>query len=90
MGSKDNTKILVNGSAPAIFDPLLNIIDGLERIYISPDGEITKIPFEILPINNSTYVIDRFCITYLSSCKDILRFNLPINDPLYESAVLAK
>jgi CHAT domain-containing protein len=71
-----------------VFDPLLNIISNCDRVYISPDGELAKIPFEILPIDNSDYVVDKFCITYLGSCKDLLHFKPSTNEASYNSSVI--
>ena len=58
-----------------IFAPLEPTLAGRTEILISPDGQLSLLPFEILPHHDGKYVIDSFNISYLSSGRDLLRFD---------------
>ena len=57
----------------AIFDPLINALDGHARLFIAPDGNLCRLPFEILPLDNGHRLIDEYYVSYLSTGRDILR-----------------
>ncbi len=59
----------------AVFAPLEEHLDGVETIYLAPDGELTRVPFEALVDSESEYLIDRYAFAYLSSGGDLLRAN---------------
>jgi tetratricopeptide (TPR) repeat protein/CHAT domain-containing protein len=61
----------------ALFDPLLGALDGRKRLFLAPDGDLTRLPFEVLPIDDEHYVIDDYQISYLSTGRDVLRFGVP-------------
>jgi len=56
-----------------IFDPLLTALQGYKRLFLVPDGELTRLPFEVLPCGDC-YLIDEYCISYLSAGRDLLHF----------------
>jgi CHAT domain-containing protein len=58
-----------------IFDPLVTAIGERNKLFISPDGNLTQIPFEILPTDNHKQLIDLYSISYLSAGRDVLRFS---------------
>ena len=57
-----------------IFAPLKPTLAGRREILISPDGQLSLLPFEILPHPDGKYVIEGFNVSYLSSGRDLLRF----------------
>jgi CHAT domain-containing protein/tetratricopeptide (TPR) repeat protein len=57
-----------------VFAPLEVYLDGRTDIFISPDGQLNLLPFEIIPCPDGSYVVERFSISYLSSGRDVLRF----------------
>lgn len=57
-----------------IFAPLEAHLDGQVDIIISPDGQLSLLPFEILFRPDGSYVVEEFSISYLSSGRDLLRF----------------
>ena len=60
-----------------LFDKLSFLLEDRWRVFISPDGDISKLPFEVLPLQNEEgYFIDRYTISYLSTARDILRFGI--------------
>ena len=68
--------ITSNGRAlrEVVFDPLLEAIGDRKRLFIAPDGDLSKLPFEVLPTEDDRRLIDDYQISYLSTGRDILRF----------------
>jgi CHAT domain-containing protein len=58
----------------ALFDPLQLNIEGRERLFISPDGALARLPWEVLPMPDGRRVIDALHVSYLSTGRDLLRF----------------
>jgi CHAT domain-containing protein/Tfp pilus assembly protein PilF len=58
-----------------VFTPLEPSLDTLTRVFISPDGQLSLLPFEILPCGDGKYTIEKYAISYLSSGRDLLRFS---------------
>ncbi|MGZ4862864.1 MAG: tetratricopeptide repeat protein, partial [Halobacteriota archaeon] len=58
----------------AVFDPLLPHLGGATRVFIAPDGELTRLPFEALPTDDGQRLIDVYGLSYLSVGRDVLRF----------------
>src|SRR6266545_2949865 len=58
----------------ALFDPLLPALLGRTRLFMAPDGDLTRLPFEALPLDDKQRIIDNYQISYLGSGRDILRF----------------
>jgi CHAT domain-containing protein len=64
-----------------IFYPLLSAIGDCTRLFIAPDGDLTRVSFEVLHIgNNAKLMIDKYSISYLTTARDLLRINNPSND----------
>jgi CHAT domain-containing protein/tetratricopeptide (TPR) repeat protein len=57
-----------------IFAPLETSIGAEGYIFISPDGELNLLPFEILPSPDGAFVVEKFRVSYLSSGRDLLSF----------------
>ena len=58
----------------AIFDKLAVATQGYRHMLISPDGDLSRLPFEVLPVEEGKYLIDEYQISYLSVGRDVLRF----------------
>ena len=43
------------------------------RLILAPDGELTRLPFEVLPLDGGRYVVDDHEISYLLTGRDLLR-----------------
>jgi len=56
----------------AVFDPLRSALAGRTRLFLAPDGDLTRLPFEVLPVSADRRMIDEFRISYLSVARDIL------------------
>jgi len=57
-----------------LFKPVADCIGEAERLLISPDGDITLLPFEVLPMPDRRYVVEKFEISYIDSSRDLIRF----------------
>lgn len=57
-----------------IFAPLESSLGSRRNIFVSPEGQLNLLPFEILPCSDGKYVIEKFSISYLSSGRDLLKF----------------
>jgi len=57
-----------------IFKPLASRLGKRKDIFISPDGQLNLLPFEIFPCPDGQYVIEKYRISYLSSGRDLLGF----------------
>lgn len=56
-----------------VFDPLLPRLAGRTRVIVSTDGDLATLPFEALPLDRGTRLIDRYVFSYLSCGRDLLR-----------------
>lgn len=65
IGQKLKTKII---------DPLLPAITGCTRLLLAPDGDLYRLPFDALPLDEDRYVIDAYELSYLTVGRDVLRF----------------
>ncbi len=70
-------EVLSAGAAlrAAVFDPLVPALGGRTRLFLAPDGDLSRLPFEVLPLEDRRHVIDVYHISYLSVGRDLLRFD---------------
>jgi Uncharacterized protein conserved in bacteria len=73
----------------ALFDPLTPAFGGRTRLLLAPDGNLARLPFEVLPTAGGRRVIDEYHISYLGAGRDILRFRTPANGQPSEPLVIA-
>jgi CHAT domain-containing protein/tetratricopeptide (TPR) repeat protein len=60
-----------------VFDPLLPFIGNARDLMIAADGDLFRLPVDVLPWGKDGHVIDDFRVTYLSAGRDALRLNDP-------------
>ena len=68
-----------------IFDPVRTAAGDRSRLFLAPDGDLTRLPFEVLPVGDGRWVIDDFLLTYLSVGRDLAGFTTtaePVTAPL--------
>ena len=71
-----------------VYAPLKPHLANISHIIICPDGELGRLPFELLPVGtNGSYLIEDKRISYVSSGRDIVRLakpkvTLPTSAPL--------
>ncbi len=58
----------------ALFDRLAPALGSRTRLLIAPDGDLSRLPFEVLPTADGRRLIDEYQISYLSCGRDVLRF----------------
>jgi CHAT domain-containing protein len=56
-----------------VFAPLRQALGKATLIYLAPDGELNRVPFEALVDDDDHYLIERYRFAYLSSGRDLLR-----------------
>lgn len=59
----------------AVFDPLVAFLNRRTRLFLASDGDLARLPFEVLPTLDGRHLIDEYHISYLSVGRDILRFD---------------
>ena len=66
----------IDGSAlrARVFDPVVIALGDCRRLFLAPDGDLTRLPFELLPTNSGGHLIDEYQISYLGTGRDVLRF----------------
>lgn len=55
--------------------PLAESLHGCTHVFLAPDGDLARLPFEVLPVEEGQRIIDMYAISYLSVGRDILRLN---------------
>ncbi len=58
-----------------LIKPLEQELKKKKQIFISPDGGLNLIPFEVLIADNGRYLIQDYIINYISAGRDIMRFD---------------
>ncbi|MGH8524140.1 MAG: CHAT domain-containing protein, partial [Gammaproteobacteria bacterium] len=57
----------------AVFDPLRGILGNRSRVLLAPDGELTRLPFEALPLDGaSRYLVDAYRLSYLDTGRELV------------------
>ncbi|MBW4572751.1 MAG: CHAT domain-containing protein [Tolypothrix carrinoi HA7290-LM1] len=62
-----------------VMSPIRTLLGNARQILLSPDGQLTLIPFEALRDEKRQYLIQRYSISYLTSGRDLLRFPSSLN-----------
>lgn len=53
--------------------PLRDALKGCSKLFVVPDGEFSRLPFPVLPIDSGSRLIDVFEVSFLTSGRDLLR-----------------
>jgi CHAT domain-containing protein/tetratricopeptide (TPR) repeat protein len=56
-----------------VFAPLEGTAAPDAQVFVSPDGDLSLLPFEILPMPDGRYAVEHYEFTYLSSGRDLLK-----------------
>lgn len=70
----------------AIFAPLAETLAGRSIIRVSPDGALNLVPMDILPLPDGCYVAEEYCISYVTSGRDLV--SMPKSAPVWGEAVV--
>jgi CHAT domain-containing protein/Tfp pilus assembly protein PilF len=57
-----------------VFAPLKRALGGVKEVFISPDGNLNLIPFEVLRGPDGRFLIEEYTFNYLAAGRDILGF----------------
>jgi CHAT domain-containing protein len=78
-----------------VWEPLAQALpEGTRRLYVAPDGELARLPFEAIREAEGKYLVERLAISYLSSGRDLAPLSRPaqradtalvLSDPDYDS-----
>ncbi|MCC5612748.1 CHAT domain-containing protein, partial [Nostoc sp. CHAB 5834] len=74
-----------------LIKPILNDLQKINHIFLITDGNLSTLPFEILPLNEAEILQDKWTISYLGNKGEIGNFNLSFgnidvpSDPLVVS-----
>ncbi|ALF56386.1 tetratricopeptide repeat family protein [Nostoc piscinale CENA21] len=60
--------------------PIRPLLGDANHILISPDGQLTLIPFEVLKDEQDKFLIQRYAFSYLTSGRDLLHFQSNVNN----------
>jgi len=60
-----------------VISPIRKFLGGVDHLLISPDGSLNLIPFEAIVDQQGHYLVESFSISYLTSGRDLLRFQSP-------------
>jgi CHAT domain-containing protein len=60
-----------------LIEPLRSSLSGINRLLLSPDGELNLVPFAALIDEHGEYVAQGFELTYLTSGRDLLSLGAP-------------
>ncbi len=72
-----------------IFDSLRSALKDCKRLFLAPDGDLARLPFEVLPTEDGSLLIEQYQISYLTTGRDVLRFKLESSGQPTSSLVLA-
>lgn len=54
-----------------VVDPWLDLVHDCDRLYLSTDGELTRVCFAALPVDGGGHLLDRFTLTHLAAGRDV-------------------
>jgi CHAT domain-containing protein/tetratricopeptide (TPR) repeat protein len=61
-----------------LLDPLLSALGNHTHLWLSPDGDLSRLPFELLPAREGgRLLLDTYRISYLAAGRDALRCGQP-------------
>jgi CHAT domain-containing protein len=56
----------------SVFAPVEKELSGVERVFISPDGALNLIPFELLRDPEGKFLIEKYTFNYLAAGRDLV------------------
>jgi CHAT domain-containing protein/tetratricopeptide (TPR) repeat protein len=73
----------------AVFDKLVTAFGDRKRLLLVPDGNLARLPFEVLPAGDGRLLIDNYKISYVSCGRDVLRFGVKSTSQATDPVVIA-
>jgi len=59
-----------------VMRPIRALIGDADQLLVSPDSDLSLIPFEALVDEHGRYLVERYAVTYLTSGRDLLRLQV--------------
>ena len=93
----NNITLFANRLYSAVFSPIEKELKDRQLIYLSPDGNLNLIPFEIFYATDTGFLIESYTFNYVSSGRDILGYGetretgskvLLIGDPDFDMKIV--
>lgn len=72
-----------------LWDPIAAELGDVKECIIGPDGALTLLPFEVLPLYGNHFLIDEYNLSYVSVGREILGFGVTVGDGPGEPLVVA-
>jgi CHAT domain-containing protein len=72
-----------------VFDQLRAALGDTRRLFLCPDGDLSRLPWEVLPLAPDRRLIDEYEISYLGVGRDLLRISVPSPGGRTASLVIA-
>jgi len=47
-----------------LWDPLASILEDVETVFVSPDSFLGGLPFEVIPLEDGTFLVEHFAFSY--------------------------
>jgi tetratricopeptide (TPR) repeat protein len=64
-----------------VLDPLVASLDGCTRLVVAPDAALYSVPLDVLPDGSGGRIVDRYCVSYVDTGRDVLRFRRAATTP---------
>lgn len=74
---RTDVRELARSADRKIMESVRSLIGDAKQILVSPDGALNLIPFEALLDEQGHYLLERYSISYLTTGRDLLRFQVP-------------
>lgn len=71
-----------------VFEPIVKTLKGVDRVFLSPDGNLNLIPFEVLIDNDGRFLIEDYHLGYLNSGRDVTSINFEGSSKKITNALL--
>jgi CHAT domain-containing protein/Tfp pilus assembly protein PilF len=56
-----------------VWEPVAKVLPkGTQRLYLAPDAELALVPFESIRLDDRSYLIERYAVSYLGSGRDLM------------------
>ena len=75
-----SVKELARNLDEQVMKPLRSHLGNARHLLLSPDGQLTLIPFEALRDDKGKYLVENYAFSYLTSGRDLLRFDATANN----------
>jgi CHAT domain-containing protein/Tfp pilus assembly protein PilF len=75
--ARNDIKKIARALDQVILEPLRPLLPASGHLLISPDGQLSLIPFEALLDQQNRFAVEKYSITYLTSGRDLLRMQVP-------------